>query len=80
MLDTITTTQAKNALSAEIVEKSRMTADQMARAVGGWVRTDRMPEWNIARKASVLLGGDFLLVASRWWCEVPDDFDPAVGR
>jgi hypothetical protein len=80
LLDEITTTQAKNALSAEIVEKSRTVADQTAREVGGRVRTDRLPEWNTARKASLLLGGDYLLVASRWWVTVPDSFDPAVGR
>ena len=80
VLDTLTTTYAKNALSTEIVEKSRQSADMMARSVGGRVVTDRAPEWHIARKASLLLGGDLLLVASRWWCEVPDDFDPASGR
>lgn len=74
--DTLTTTEAKNALSAEIVEMHRVKAEQEVRAVGGRLRTDSAPEFYIRRGSHVIEGGDWLITSSRWKCEVPNSFDP----
>lgn len=74
--DEIYTTEDKDALAAEIVERVREHAVVVARNVGGTVRTDRKPEFYIRRGTHVLSGGDWLLVASRWWVTVPNWFEP----
>lgn len=76
LLDIITSTKDKDALAAALVERVRDHADKVARGVGGTVRTDRIPEFYIRRGAHVTDGGDWLLVASRWWVTVPNWFDP----
>lgn len=76
--DQIRTTVEKNMVAAEIVENSRHGAETLAARVGGRVRTDRQPEWYIRRGSHFVHGGDYLLVASRWWVTVPNWFDPPV--
>lgn len=76
LLDALTSTQAKNRLSAEIIEKHRVKAEEEARAVGGRLQTDTMPEWYIRRGSDLVNGGDYILTASRWTVLVPNSFDP----
>lgn len=76
LLDALTSTQAKNEISAEIIEKHRVKAEQEVREVGGRLHTDTMPEWYIRRGSHVVTGGDFILTASRWTVSVPNSFDP----
>lgn len=77
LIDEVRTTADKNAIAADLVERSRQHAEEVAGRVGGKLRTDRQPEWYIRRGSHVTEGGDFLLVASRWWVTVPNWFDPA---
>lgn len=74
--DHLYTTEAKNRLSAALVERVRGKADEEARAVGGRLLTDSLPEFYLRRGSHVVFGGDYLLVASRWKVEVPESFDP----
>jgi hypothetical protein len=76
--DHIYNTKDKNVLAAAIVERVREHAERIASGVGGTVRTDRAPEWYIRRGSHVTQGGDFLLVASRWWVTVPNWFEPTT--
>lgn len=64
------------AFARGLIEKMREKADAEARLAGGTLRTDRLPELNTMRATSPIFGGDLLLVASRWWVEVPESFDP----
>lgn len=75
-LDGFRSTQEKTIASKAIINQAREKADQEARLVGGRVRVDMKPEFYIRRGSHVLLGGDLMLVASRWSVEVPDSFDP----
>jgi len=43
--------------------------------VTAYLRTDRVPEFVLAEAQSPLVG-DVLIVASRWWAEVPESFQP----
>jgi hypothetical protein len=79
-LDALISTGGKNVLATEIVEKHRVKAEEEVRRVGGRLRTDRAPEFYIRRGSDLINGGDFILSASRWWCEVPNVFDPAQAR
>lgn len=76
LLDAIQSTQDKNKLSAEIIEKHRVKAEEEARAVGGRLQTDTVPEWYIRRGSDLINGGDYILTASRWTILVPNSFDP----
>ena len=66
--------------SKEIINRLRIKAEQVCREAGSGVelRTDRAPEIILKQAMSAFHGGDFLLVASRWHCTVPDNFDPAA--
>lgn len=75
LVENLTTTEQKNALATDIVERCRVKADQEARAVGGRLRMDRPPEFYIRRGSDLVHGGDYLLVASRWAVDVPNAFD-----
>ena len=77
LLDGLTTTEKKDALSTEIVEKHRTKAEQECREAGGRLVVDTAPQFSVSRGSNVLLGGDFILTASRWTVEVPESFDPA---
>lgn len=73
--DSLFTTQDKNALATALIERVRGKAEEEARAVGGRLQTDTLPEFYIRRGSHVTFGGDYLLVASRWTVLVPDQFD-----
>lgn len=73
--ENMTTTEAKEAMAQELVEASRVGAEERCREVGGRLRTDSKPEWHIRRGSHILVGGDYLLVASRWQADVPNAFD-----
>ena len=77
LYENITSTAQKNALAADLVERCRVKAEQVAREVGGRLRMDRAPEFYIRRGSDLVEGGDYLLVASRWAVDVPNAFDPA---
>jgi hypothetical protein len=76
LVENLYTTERKEELSAELVEKCRVKAEAEVRLVGGRLRTDRMPEFYIRRGSDLVEGGDYLLVASRWHVDVPNSFDP----
>lgn len=59
---------------AEATEAMLHKADEVASSVGGRVRTDRPPEILSKIGTHNLVGGEWVLVASRWWVDVPDDF------
>jgi hypothetical protein len=81
LADNLYTTELKDELSAQLVEKCRVEAEQRAREVGGRVRTDRAPEFYIRTGGDLVTGEEFLLVASRWSVVVPNAFDMTrVGR
>lgn len=61
----------------QIIERMREKADAEVSAAGGRLRTDRLPDINTMRATSPIYGGDLLLVASRWWADMPESFDPA---
>jgi len=63
--------------SKEIINRLRVKAEQVCREHGVELRTDRAPEVITKQAMSPLLGGEFLLVSSRWACVAPDNFDPA---
>lgn len=67
------------AASKEIINRLRIKAEQVCREAGFGVelRTDRAPEIVSKQAMSPLLGGEYFLVASRWHCVAPDNFDPA---
>lgn len=75
MMDNLTSTEMKNRLAKELIDSHRERADRAAREVGGTVRTDWTPEWYIRRGSHVTFGGYFLLCASRWMVDVPNNFD-----
>jgi hypothetical protein len=55
------------------MEMMRTQAETKAATVGGYVPTDRRPEFTEPQISShAVLGGNWLLWASRWWVEVPD--------
>lgn len=59
----------------EGMEYMRRQADQKAAEAGGYVVTDTSPEFtNPQVAAHPLLGGNWLLWASRWTVEVPESF------
>lgn len=63
----------------QTIESMRTKAESLAATVGGRVVTDRTPTILPPRIGEhAVFGGDWLLVASRWWCEVPDDFEPTL--
>jgi|1185.fasta_scaffold24198_2 hypothetical protein len=76
LLDDVVSTETRDKLAADIVERLRDHADQVVRRVGGQLRTDRQPEFYLRRGSHFTEGGDWLLVASRWWVTVPNWFDP----
>jgi hypothetical protein len=76
LLDSITSTRAKEQLAKELIDSHRERADRAAREIGGTVRTDWKPQWYIRRGSHVTFGGDFILAASRWQVNVPNNFDP----
>jgi hypothetical protein len=80
LMDDLHSTAKKDALSAALVEKARVKAEEEVRLVGGRLRTDRAPEFYIRRGSHIIDGGDFMLVASRWACVVPNSFDPTHAR
>jgi hypothetical protein len=59
-----------------VVEKSRVKADEMAAGVGGTVRTNRHVEFTSRVGQHMLVPGDFVLVGTRWWVDVPESFTP----
>jgi hypothetical protein len=63
-----------------VVEPLRIKAEQEVRAVGGRLRTDRMPEIYFRRGSHLTRGGDYLLAAARWHAEVPNAFDSSRAR
>lgn len=75
LADNLFTTELKDELATEVVEKCRVKADEVARGVGGRVRTDRAPEFYIRTGGDLVSGEEFLLVASRWAVRVPNAFD-----
>lgn len=77
IVDAVSSTFGKNVLAKDIIDRVRQRADDEAHRVGGRLHTDRIPEFYIRRGSDVIHGGDFLLVASRWWVSVPNAFDPA---
>lgn len=59
----------------QALEKLRVEADRLVATVpGARLRTDRPPEILSKTAAHNLLQGEWVLVGSRWWAEVPDDF------
>lgn len=58
-----------------VVEKLRHGAEDKAHEVGGRVVVDRAPEIMIQEGSRLDVGGDWLLLAGRFWLEVPDTFD-----
>lgn len=64
-------------IGPEVIEASRERAEQLVRSAGvtAYLRTDRVPEFVLAEAQSPLVG-DVLIVASRWWAEVPESFQP----
>jgi hypothetical protein len=76
LAENLFSTARKNALAADVVERCRVKAEQVAREVGGRLRLDRPPEFYIRRGSDLVEGGDYLLVASRWTVDVPNSFDP----
>lgn len=76
ILDQIGTTADKNVVATIVVERCRHEALRLAEEAGGSLNMARPPEFYIRRGSHVTFGGDFMLVASRWWCEMPNDFDP----
>jgi hypothetical protein len=76
VFDQIHSKQDSRRLSGLIIERHRDAAERAAEWAGGWLATDRQPEFH-ARLGANPFGQEFLLTSSRWWSEVPDDFDPA---
>ena len=57
------------------MEKMREEADRLAATVpGARLRTDRPPEIISRLGSHNLLLGEWVLVASRWWVDVPESF------
>ncbi len=67
----------RGSIGPEIIDMSRERAEQLVRSAGvtAYLRTDRVPEFVLAEAQSPLVG-DVLIVASRWWAEVPESFQP----
>lgn len=67
--------------SKEIINRLRIEAERVCREAGSGVqlRTDRAPEIVTKQAMSSIVGGEFLLVGSRWHCTAPDSFDPRAG-
>lgn len=65
--------------SKEIINRLRIKAEQICREAGPGVelRMDRAPEIVTKQAMSAILGGEYFLIASRWYCTAPDSFDPA---
>lgn len=63
-----------------LMERMRDAAAAQVQVVGGRLRTDRETTFYhrraMAPGTSFQQARDVLLVASRWWAEVPDDFVP----
>lgn len=64
----------------QVMERMRDKADAEARAVGGTLRTDVIPEFNTMRAmrpgTSFEQAREVVLCASRWTVDVPESFDP----
>lgn len=58
----------------QAMEKMRVKADELCAAAGARLRTDRPPEIISKIASHRLTQGDWVLVASRWWADVPDTF------
>lgn len=59
------------------MERMRTEAERVCAGVQGRVMTDRMPTILQPRIGEhPTFGGDWMLIASRWWVEVPDSFEP----
>lgn len=67
----------RNEFSRQAIEKMREKAREEAERAGGYLRVDRTPEFDSRQVGHPVLGVDLILVASRWWCVMPDSFDPA---
>lgn len=82
ILDDITSTAGQQAVAKELIDSHRARADVVARSVGGQVRTDWKPGWYIRRGSHLIIGGDWILAASRWKVWVPNSFEPqrAAGK
>lgn len=64
------------AFMCQAIEYMRSEADKLAATVGGHVVTDRTPSFVPPQVTShAILGGNWLLMASKWWVEVPDHVD-----
>lgn len=63
------------------MERMRDHASAVAAEQGATLRTDRLPEFNIMRAMTpnrpLAASREVILVASRWWVDAPDTFDPA---
>lgn len=66
----------RNEFSRQAIEKMRNAAAVEAELAGGYLRTDRMPEFDSRQVGHPVLGIDLIVVASRWWCVMPESFDP----
>lgn len=57
-----------------MIERSRHEAERVvAQQKGARLRTDKAPEVEIRKGAHVLLGGEWVLMTSRWAVVVPED-------
>lgn len=63
-----------------ILGKLRHTAELHAAEARGHLAPAVLPEIVVKRTSSILLGGDLLLVSSRWAVDVPESFTPERGR
>jgi hypothetical protein len=65
----------------QAMERMRDHADAVAREQGCTLRTDRLPEFNVMRAMTpgrpLQAAEEVILIASRWWVDAPDSFDPA---
>ncbi len=55
-----------------IIGLLRHKADEVCAESGARLRTDRLPEVIVKRGAHVLVGGDYVLAASRWAVVMPE--------
>ncbi len=60
------------ALAKHLINLLRTKADEEAARVGGFIRTDRMPELDFKQGTLPALGLEFWLLWSKWHAEVPD--------
>lgn len=60
------------ALAKHLINILREKAEAEAQRVGGYVRTDRVPELDFKQGTLPALGLEFWLLWSKWHAEVPD--------